>query len=50
MSKRILVIQGHPDSAVSHFRHALADAYAEGDAASRRRWLTRMARLGAQGA
>ena len=33
MSKRIVVIQGHPDPNVSHFGHALADAYA--DAASR---------------
>jgi putative NADPH-quinone reductase len=30
MGKRILVIQGHPDSVHPHFNHALADAYAEG--------------------
>lgn len=29
MTKRILIIQGHPDSSVRHFGHALADAYAE---------------------
>lgn len=28
MSRRILVIQGHPDPAGGHFCHALADAYA----------------------
>lgn len=30
MPKRILVIQGHPDSASRHFCHALADEYAKG--------------------
>ncbi|BAK77746.1 NAD(P)H dehydrogenase (quinone) [Pseudogulbenkiania sp. NH8B] len=30
MSKRILVIQGHPDPAGDHFCHALAEAYAQG--------------------
>ena len=30
MSKRILIIQGHPDPAANHFGHALADAYGEG--------------------
>lgn len=30
MSRRILVIQGHPDRASHHFCRALADAYAEG--------------------
>lgn len=30
MGKRILIIQGHPDSSAKHFLHALADAYAEG--------------------
>lgn len=29
MSKRILLIQGHPDSATTHLCHALAKAYAE---------------------
>jgi putative NADPH-quinone reductase len=29
MSKRVLIIQGHPDPAAGHFGHALADAYAE---------------------
>ena len=29
MSKRILVIQGHPDSAGSHLLHALADSYTD---------------------
>ena len=29
-SRRILLIQGHPDPAGRHFGHALADAYAEG--------------------
>ncbi|RMF11731.1 MAG: flavodoxin family protein [Alphaproteobacteria bacterium] len=28
MSKRIAIIQGHPDSAGNHFCHALADTYA----------------------
>ena len=28
MSKRILILQGHPDPAGDHFGHALADAYA----------------------
>lgn len=28
MSKRILIIQGHPDTAVRHFNHALAETYA----------------------
>ena len=30
MSRRILIIQGHPDSAEPHFCHALAHAYAQG--------------------
>ena len=30
MSKRILVIQGHPDPERQHFCHALADAYSQG--------------------
>ncbi|GAB4538336.1 MAG: NAD(P)H-dependent oxidoreductase [Parvularculaceae bacterium] len=30
MSKKILVIQGHPDGSKRHYCHALADAYAEG--------------------
>jgi putative NADPH-quinone reductase len=30
MSKRILIIQGHPDTTVKHLGHALADSYAEG--------------------
>ena len=30
MSRRILIIQGHPDSAEPHFCHALASAYAQG--------------------
>lgn len=29
-SRRILLIQGHPDAAAAHFGHALADAYAAG--------------------
>ncbi len=30
MSKRILIVNAHPDAAQPHFLHALADAYAEG--------------------
>lgn len=30
MAKRIAIIQGHPDSQVRHFGHALADEYAKG--------------------
>lgn len=30
MSKRIVIIQGHPDPRGGHFGHALADAYARG--------------------
>lgn len=30
MSRRIVIIQGHPDQAGGHFGHALADAYARG--------------------
>ncbi|HVL74427.1 MAG TPA: NAD(P)H-dependent oxidoreductase [Noviherbaspirillum sp.] len=30
MSKRILLIQGHPDASARHFGHELEDAYAEG--------------------
>jgi putative NADPH-quinone reductase len=30
MPRRIVVIQGHPDSSEHHLCHALADAYAEG--------------------
>lgn len=30
MNKRILLIQGHPDSSAPHFCHALEDAYAHG--------------------
>lgn len=30
MSKRILILQGHPDAHERHFCHALAEAYAEG--------------------
>ena len=34
MSKRILVIQGHPDTSELHLNHALADAYAQGASAA----------------
>lgn len=30
MSRRILILQGHPDDSRRHFGHALADAYADG--------------------
>lgn len=30
MSKRIVIIQGHPDSSTAHFGHALAHAYSTG--------------------
>lgn len=30
MNKRILVIQGHPDPALNHFAHALAEVYEKG--------------------
>ena len=30
MSKRILIVQAHPDSSKPHFCHAMADAYAAG--------------------
>lgn len=30
MSKRILIIQGHPDASARHLNHALADAYSQG--------------------
>ncbi|HTT38916.1 MAG TPA: NAD(P)H-dependent oxidoreductase [Burkholderiales bacterium] len=30
MARRILIIQGHPDSQAKHFGHALADAYQAG--------------------
>jgi putative NADPH-quinone reductase len=30
MPKRIIIIQGHPDSTARHFGHALADEYAKG--------------------
>jgi putative NADPH-quinone reductase len=30
MSKRIVIIQGHPDGSVHHLLHAMADAYADG--------------------
>lgn len=30
MTKRIALIQGHPDAQVSHFCHALADEYLKG--------------------
>lgn len=30
MTRRILLIQGHPDSGERHYLHALADAYADG--------------------
>ncbi|MEF7612768.1 NAD(P)H-dependent oxidoreductase [Aquincola sp. MAHUQ-54] len=29
MTRRILIVQGHPDPAAAHFGHALAQAYAE---------------------
>jgi putative NADPH-quinone reductase len=34
MSKRIVIIQGHPDSSGHHLLHALSDAYAEGATAA----------------
>ena len=34
VTKRILLVQGHPDVATPHFCHALADAYAEGASAA----------------
>jgi len=30
MTRRILIIQGHPDPEAAHFGHALAESYAEG--------------------
>lgn len=33
-SKRILILQGHPDSTAPHFCHALAEAYAAGAVAA----------------
>ena len=30
MSKRIAIIQGHPDARGNHFGHALSAAYAQG--------------------
>jgi putative NADPH-quinone reductase len=30
MSKRVLILQGHPDTSAPHLAHALADAYAAG--------------------
>ena len=30
MTRRIAIIQGHPDPAGHHLLHAMADAYAEG--------------------
>lgn len=30
MSKRILILQGHPDATTRHFGHALAESYADG--------------------
>jgi putative NADPH-quinone reductase len=32
MTKRIVIIQGHPDASSRHLLHAMADAYAEGAA------------------
>jgi len=34
MGKRIFLVQGHPDSRLAHFNHALADAYAQGATAA----------------
>lgn len=34
MSKRITIIQGHPDGTAAHFCHALAQAYTEGATAA----------------
>jgi len=34
MSRRIAIIQGHPDASTRHLLHAMADAYAEGAAAA----------------
>lgn len=34
MAKRILIVQGHPDSTKQHLCHALADAYAKGAGAA----------------
>jgi putative NADPH-quinone reductase len=34
MTKRIAIIQGHPDAAGNHLLHAMADAYADGAASS----------------
>lgn len=33
-TRRILIIQGHPDATARHYGHALADAYADGAAAA----------------
>ena len=30
MSRRILIVQGHPDASAPHLCHTLADSYAEG--------------------
>ena len=34
MTKRIAIIQGHPDAAGHHLLNAMADAYAEGAASA----------------
>jgi putative NADPH-quinone reductase len=34
MTRRILILQGHPDATLPHLGHALADAYAAGAAAA----------------
>ena len=34
MTRRIAIIQGHPDPAGHHLLHAMADAYAEGASAA----------------
>jgi hypothetical protein len=46
-SRRLLIVQGHPDPAGNHFCHALARSYA--DAPKRQRWLERLAALGRRG-
>lgn len=30
MSRKILLLQGHPDASATHFGHSLAEAYARG--------------------
>ena len=47
MSKRILLVQAHPDASQPHFGHGLEASYANMKPKDAAKWLGKLERLGA---